>query len=264
MTHTTEEDQMYDPPALFSADNGSASPAAVKIVLFGATGNVGRRIAKEALDRGYEVVGVVRDPAHTQSPDPRLELVEGDATDPASVRRVSQGADVVVSAISPRPVSNGMPAPSLTSAARALIAGSHQAGVHRLVVVGGSSTLEVSPGVRLMDTAALPEEFRPEALEHADALAVFRAEGGDLDWAVLRPAANFHPGERTASYRTTDDELPVDREGQSQVSFEDYAVALVDELGQPKHHREAYGVGANAGGDSAKPDEVRSSSPDGS
>jgi putative NADH-flavin reductase len=255
---------MYDVPTLFQSDNASPSSRALKIVLFGATGNVGRRIASEALDRGYEVIGVVRDPAHTHAPDSRLRLVEGDATDAASVRRVAQGADVVVSAISPRPDPHGLPAPSLASAARALIAGTREAGVRRLVVVGGASTLEVSRGVRLVDTDAVPEAFRPEALEHADALAVFGAEGGDLDWVVLRPAANFHPGERSATYRTTDDELPVDREGQSQISFEDYAVALVDELDQPKHHREAYGVGAAANSDSAGPDETGSSSPPGS
>jgi uncharacterized protein len=216
----------------------------MKIVLFGATGNVGQRIATEALNRGYEVVGVVRDPAHSQSPDPRLSLVQGDATDAESVSRVARGADVVVSAISPRPDSHGLPAPSLASAAHALITGTREAGVERLVVVGGSSTLEVSPGVRLIDTDAVPEEFRAEGGEHADALAVYRAEAGDLDWVVVRPAAIFQPGERTGTYRTTGDELPVEDDGQSRVSFEDYAVALVDELGEPKHNREAFGVGA--------------------
>lgn len=263
---------MYDPPPIFTSGDSKpegavADPSrstALKIVLFGATGNVGRRIASEALDRGYEVVGVVRDPAQSQSPDPRMPLVQGDATDAESVSRVARGADVVVSAISPRPDSHGLPAPSLASAARALIAGTREAGVARLVVVGGASTLEVTPGVRLMDTPALPDEFRPEAQEHADALAVYRAEGGDLEWAVLRPAADFHPGERTGTYRTTDGELPMDQEGQSQVSFEDYAVALVDELEQPNHHREAYGVGAGPARDSTQPDEAGSSPPRGS
>jgi putative NADH-flavin reductase len=224
----------------------------MKIVLFGATGNVGQRIATEALNRGYEVVGVVRDPAQSQSPDPRLTVVEGDATNAESVSRVARGADVVVSAISPRPGSHGGPAPSLASAARALITGIRGAGVKRLVVVGGSSTLEVSPGVRLIDTDAVPEEFRAEGREHADALAVYRAEAGDLDWVVVRPAAIFQGGERTGTYRTTADELPVDDDGQSQVSFEDYAVALVDELGQLKHNREAFGVGASQHGPEEK------------
>jgi len=256
---------MYEPPALFASEEQKAarqpgSPG-LKIALFGATGNVGKRIAREALDRGYEVLGVVRDPAQYQARDPRLRLVRGDATDAASVSRVAQGANVVVSAVSPRPDPRGLPAPSLASAASALIAGTREAGVRRLVVVGGSSTLEVSPGARLIDTGAVPEEFRAEGREHADALAVYRADAGDLDWVVVRPAAIFQPGERTGTYRTTGDQVPVDDDGQSRVSFEDYAVALVDELEQPQHRREAYGVGAAAGRDSAGPDEAGSSSP---
>jgi uncharacterized protein len=216
----------------------------MKIVLFGATGNVGQRIAKEALDRGDEVIGVVRDPAESETPDSRMTLVKGDATDPANVSRVAHGADVVVSAISPR----GLRAPSLADAANALIKGTEEAGVKRLVVVGGSSTLEVSPGVQLMDTDALPEAFRAEAREHRDALSVYRAYTGDLDWTVISPAAYFQPGVRTGTYLTTTDDLPVDEDGQSHLSFEDYAVALVDELDQPKHPRQRFAVGDEKNG----------------
>lgn len=215
----------------------------MKIVLFGATGNVGQRIAKEALDRGDEVIGVVRDPAESETPDSRMTLVKGDATDPASVNSVAHGADVVVSAISPRPDARGLRAPSLADAANALIDGTEEAGVKRLVVVGGSSTLEVSPGVQLMDTDALPEAFRAEAREHRDALSVYRGYTGDLDWTVIGPAVDFQPGERTGTYLTTTDDLPVDEDGQSHVSFEDFAVALVDELDQPKHPRQRFAVG---------------------
>jgi putative NADH-flavin reductase len=216
----------------------------MKIVLFGATGNVGQRIAREALDREHEVIGVVRDPTHSQAPDPRLTLVQGDATDPASVGRVAQGADVVVSAISPRPGPHGLPAPALASVAQALIAGTKEAGVKRLVVVGGASTLEVAPGVQLMDTPAVPDAFRAEAREQRDALAMYRASAGELDWTVISPAADFHPGERTGTYRTSGDQLLVDQEGQSHISFEDYAVALVDELEHPEHPHQRFAVAA--------------------
>src|SRR5215213_4948278 len=127
----------------------------MKIVLFGATGHVGQRIAKEALERGHEVVGVVRDPERSQAPDPRVALVRGDATDAASVARVARGADAVVNSISPRPGSLGK-APSLAEAARAVIAGLGEAGVKRLLVVGGAGSLEVAPGVRLLDTPEFP------------------------------------------------------------------------------------------------------------
>ena len=85
----------------------------MKIVVIGATGNIGRRVVKEALSRGHEVTGVVRDPAAVQSPDPRVRLVKGDATKAVDVARVAKGADAVVSAISPRPNPRGLPAPSL-------------------------------------------------------------------------------------------------------------------------------------------------------
>src|SRR5690349_14079400 len=107
----------------------------MKLVVFGATGNVGRRVVAEALRRGHDVVGVVRDPAAVQSPDPRVTLVQGDATDPQSVARVARGADAVVSAISPRPNARGLAAPSLPENARALIAGLRDAGVARVLYV---------------------------------------------------------------------------------------------------------------------------------
>src|SRR5436305_6144381 len=101
----------------------------MKLVVFGATGNVGQRVAAEALRRGHEVVGVVRDPNAVQSPDPRVPLVQGDATEAESVAGVVRGADAVVSAISPRPNSRGLPAPSLSANARALISGLRKTGI---------------------------------------------------------------------------------------------------------------------------------------
>src|SRR5687768_6390835 len=212
------------------------------IVLFGATGNIGQRIAKEALDRRHEVIGVVREPAKVKTPDPRMTLLQGDATDRASVAALGHGADAIVSAISPRPNARGLAAPSLRAAARALIEGSREAGVKRLVVVGGAGTLEVKPGVRLMDTPGFPEMFKPEAQEGAEALEVFRNEDDGLDWTFMSPAAEIIPGERTGRYRTTHDEYLADANGRSVISFDDYAVALLDELERPRHLRRRFGV----------------------
>lgn len=214
----------------------------MRIALFGVTGNIGRRIAAEALARGHAVVGVVRDPAQVASPDPRIPLVAGDATVPASVAEVARGADAVVSAISPRPNPRGRSAPSLAAAARALLAGVREAGVRRLVVVGGAGSLEVAPGVRLMDAPGFPEAYRAEAAEGAESLAVLRAEGAGVDWTFVSPAAEIGPGERTGAYRTTGDAFLADAEGRSVISFEDYAVALVDELERPRHAGRRFGV----------------------
>jgi putative NADH-flavin reductase len=214
----------------------------MNIVLFGATGNIGQRITAEALRRGHTVTGVVRDPEKVQPPDPRVSLVKGDATDAASVAKVAKRADAVVSAISPRPNPRGLPAPSLSTAARALLDGTRQAGVKRLMVVGGAGSLEVAPGVRLMDAPGFPDAYKGEAREGADSLEVLRKEGKGVDWTFLSPAAEIHPGERTGKYRTTIDQFLADASGRSSISYEDYAVALVDELEKPRNAGRRFGV----------------------
>jgi putative NADH-flavin reductase len=214
----------------------------MKIVVIGATGNIGRRVAKEALSRGHEVTGVVRDPAAVQSPDPRVRLVKGDATKADAVAEVVKGADAVVSAISPRPNPRGLPAPSLSANARALIAGLRAAGVKRVLYVGGASSLEVAPGKALASLPDFPEMYKAEAREGRESLAVWRNEADGLDWTYLSPAAEIGPGERTGSYRTTGDQLLTDAAGKSFISFEDYAVAVLDELERPKHVGRRFGV----------------------
>jgi uncharacterized protein len=214
----------------------------VKIVVIGATGNIGRRVVKEALSRGHEVTGVVRDPAAVEAPDPRVRLVKGDATRSDDVARVIRGADAVVSAISPRPNPRGLPAPSLAANARALIAGLRTAGVKRVLYVGGASSLEVAPGRALADQPDFPEAYKPEAREGREALAVWRTEADGLDWTNLSPAAEIGPGERMGNYRTTGDQLLVDAAGKSFITFEDYAVAVLDELERPKHVGRRFGV----------------------
>ena len=219
----------------------------MKIVVIGATGNIGRRVAKEALSHGHEVTGVVRDPAAVEAPDPRVRLVKGDATKAEDVARVVKGADAVVSAISPRPNPRGLPAPSLPANARALIARSpamraRAAGVKRVLYVGGASSLEVMPGKALADQPDFPEMYKAEAREGRESLAVWRKEADGLDWTYLSPAAEIGPGKRTGSYRTTGDQLLIDATGKSFISFEDYAVAVLDELERPQHIGRRFGV----------------------
>jgi uncharacterized protein len=213
----------------------------MKIVLFGATGNIGQRIVSEALSRGHDVVGVVRDPSVAKSPDARVKLVRADATDENTVAGAVKGADAVICAISPRPNQQGLAAPSLVKAARALIAGLGRANVKRLFVVGGAGSLTVG-GKRLMDSPDFPPDYKAEAQAAADALAVYRAEASKLDWTYLSPAAEIGPGRRTGNYRTTGDEFLADAQGKSHISFEDYAVAVLDELEKPKNIRKRFGV----------------------
>lgn len=213
----------------------------MKIVIFGALGRAGRHIAREALNRGHEVVGVGRQATKAEQIDPHLQLVQGDASDASVVACLVSGSDAVVNSISPRP-SVGGPACSLEDAARALIAGLGQAGVKRLLVVGGAGSLEVAPGVALKSTPEFPPEYLPEATAQSQALEVYRREAGELDWTYLSPAILFDEGERTGHYRTTDDQLLSDANGVSAISFADYAIAVLDELEHPSHLKQRFGV----------------------
>ncbi|MEO8392306.1 MAG: NAD(P)-dependent oxidoreductase [Chloroflexota bacterium] len=202
-----------------------------KIALFGATGTIGAGILKEALARGHQVTAVMRDPGKL-SGTKQLMIVQGDVLDAKSVAAVVKGHDAVISAFGPG--LSGDPQ-MLVQAAKALIEGTRNAGVRRLIVVNGAGSLEVAPGVRLVDTPQFPDGWRPLGFAHADSLEVYRT--ADLDWTAFSPAAMIEPGERTGKYRLGTDQLVMDDQGNSAISVEDYAIALLDELEAPKYIR---------------------------
>ena len=210
-----------------TAGTAAAGKKGLRIVLFGAGGMVGTRIAKEALARGHDVVAVQRNPGGLDLDGRHLMTVTGDATDPTSVAALAKGADAVVSAVSPR---NPPGAGTLPKAAKALLEGARKAGVRRLVVVGGAGSLSVGPTTRLIDSPGFPAAHKPEAQEHVDALHVYRSEGQGVDWTFVSPPAMVAPGKRTGKYQVGQDDLLTAQDGQSHISAEDYAVALVDEL----------------------------------
>lgn len=211
----------------------------MKLVLFGASGNIGRRVAREALGRGHEVTAVVRDPATFQSDDARLQVTRGDVTDPASVAQVARGADAILSAVgNTRGVPGPEPLPIFAKAAHALIAGAKEAGVHRLVVVGGAGTLEVAPGVQAVDSPGFPDAYKGDALGQRAALEVWRsAESDGLDWTYVSPAAEIGDGARTGRYRLGHEQMLLDADGHSRISYEDYAIGFLDALESDQHSR---------------------------
>ena len=211
----------------------------MKIAIFGASGWIGGTITREALSRGHTVTAVVRDPARLQLTHERLTVATGDVTDPARVASVVAGHDAVAAAIGGRREGNHQVVPA---AARALLTGLAQAGVKRLVWVGGGSSLEVAPGVRLFDTPQFPAEWKTEALSQIEALDIFRASRGNVEWSYLSPPLNIEPGQRTGQYRTGGDQLLKDEKGESRISVEDYAVAFLDELEYPTHIRQRFTV----------------------
>jgi putative NADH-flavin reductase len=206
----------------------------MKVVLFGASGMIGSRVLQELVDRGHDVTAVVRTPEKITAAGVRV--LEGDVTDESTVASTTKGADAVISAYAP-PQGHEE---AIVKATRSLVAGMNQAGVKRLIFVGGAGSLEVAPGVRLVDTPKFPEAFKAIALAHCDVLPVLKE--ADLDWSYLSPAAFIQPGERTGKFRLGGTRLVADDKGESRISAEDYAIALVDELENPTHGRQQFTV----------------------
>jgi putative NADH-flavin reductase len=208
----------------------------MRVVVYGATGNSGREIVKELLARGQEVVAVARNVASLEA-KPGLTTKQDDLSDVDKIAATIAGADVVVSAYAPPPDQTD----ALLDVTKRQIEAVKKAGHARLIVVGGAGLLEVAPGVTLIKSGYLPAEYLPIATSHEKALGVLR--GADINWTYLSPAAYFVQGERTGKFRLGTKELVADPKGDSRISFQDYAIALVDEIEKPAHERGSFSVG---------------------
>jgi putative NADH-flavin reductase len=204
----------------------------MNVVLFGASGMIGSRVLQELLSRGHHVTAVARNPEKVTNAG--VKTVKGDVNNEANVAAIAEGADVVISAIAP-PQGHEE---DLVNSTKALLAGMKRAGANRVIVVGGAGSLEVAPGVQLVNVPNFPAEYKAIAIAHRDALAVVKES--DLDWTYLSPAAVITPGERTGKFRLGGTKLVADAKGESRISAEDYAVVLVDELEHPKHLRQQF------------------------
>jgi hypothetical protein len=202
-----------------------------KIMLIGSNGMIGQRILHEALNRGHRVTCLVRDNSSTGEHRANLDYRTGDIFKPQTIAAAAVGHDVVVSAYG---VGKGDP-DLVVKAAHSLIEALTRVEPIRLIGVSGAGSLEVKPGVQLVDTPDFPAEWKAIAIAHRDALDVLRKAGfAGLDWTAVSPAALIAPGTRTGHYRTGTDQLLVDDKGKSYISAEDFAVALVDEVENPK------------------------------
>ncbi|MFJ9364187.1 NAD(P)-dependent oxidoreductase [Nocardia sp. NPDC101769] len=211
----------------------------MQITVFGASGDAGSRVVAEALSRGHRVRAVARSAERLRDLPAQVEVWTGNAADPADVEKAAAGSDVVVSATRPVPGREH----ELAEVAAALLEGLADSGI-RLLVIGGAGSLTVAgTGKTLTEQPGFPAELVPIAEGGSRQLEVFRTTAHAVNWAYVSPAALFEPGERTGVYRLGRDDLLTDDQGNSAISMEDMAIALLDEIEQPAHHRTRFTVG---------------------
>lgn len=201
----------------------------MKIALIGASGNAGSRILTELAARGHQVTAIARNPEKIASGD-NITAVKGDAGDQSGLAALLRGHDAVISSVH-----------FSASDPQALIGAVRDSGVKRYLVVGGAGSLEIAPGQRLIDQPDFPAEYKNEASKGAVFLDTLRG-ADDLEWTFLSPSAMFVPGARTGTFRIGKDTLLANENGSS-ISFEDYAIAMADEIETPAHVRTRFTVG---------------------
>ena len=202
----------------------------MKIAVIGASGNAGSRITTELARRGHSVTAIARHPEKIAS-GANVTPTRGDVMDQAGLARLLAGHDAAISSVH-----------FLASDPAKLIAAAKESKVGRYLVVGGAGSLEVAPGVRLVTTPGFPVAYKAEAEQGAAFLDLLRAEK-ELNWTFLSPSALFTAGERTGKFRLGIDQLLTSADGKSSISFEDFAVALADEIERPAHIRQRFTVG---------------------
>lgn len=202
----------------------------MKIAVIGASGNAGSRITAELARRGHNVTAIARHPEKIAT-QANVTPTGGDAMDQAGLARLLAGHDAAISSVH-----------FLASDPVRLIAAAKESKVGRYLVVGGAGSLEVAPGVRLVTTPGFPVAYKAEAEAGGAFLDLLRAEK-ELNWTFLSPSAMFVAGERTGKFRLGTDQLLTAADGKSSISFEDFAVALADEIERPGHIRQRFTVG---------------------
>lgn len=212
------------------------------VVLIGASGFAGSAILNEALNRGHRVTAVVLNPDKITVKNPNLTVVKADATSPETLAAIAKGKDAIISAYNPGWANPHIYEDTLKNYPK-IVEGAKLSGVKRLLIVGGAGTLFVKPGVRLMDTGTLPEAWIPGVKSLGEFYLNTLTKEKDIDWVFFSPAANLgnlKPGVRTGKYRLGKDNMLFDEKGESFISVEDYAVAMIDELEQENHHYERF------------------------
>lgn len=229
-------------PQLSRTLSNKKQKAMSNIILIGASGFVGSAILTEALSRGHQVTAIVRHPEKVTTSNTNLKVIAADVQNAAALTDIIKGADVVISSYNPGWANPNIYNDTLTGY-KAILEAVKSANVTRLLVVGGAGSLYVKPGVTVMDTGVLPEAIMPGVKGLAEVYYNQLKPETTLDWAFFSPAGNIAPGERTGNFRLGKDDLIVNDKGESNISVEDYAVAMINELETPQHHKERFTIG---------------------
>jgi putative NADH-flavin reductase len=213
----------------------------MKIAIIGATGFVGSAVLNEALQRGHQVTAIARNTDKIATGNKNLTAIAADIDDSAGLAKILAGHDAVVSAYNA-----GWTNPNLYNdfikGSEAIQQAVKLSGVKRLLVVGGAGSLEVAPGVQLVDTPEFPEQWKSGSTAARDYLNTLKKET-ELDWTFISPAMQLHPGKRTGVFRLGTDQPVLDSEGKSDISVEDLAVAIIDELENNRHIKKRFTLG---------------------
>lgn len=214
----------------------------MKVALIGASGFVGNAILKELLQRGHQVAAIVRNPEKIK-PSENVTLVSTNVLNETELSNAIAGHDAVISAYNA-----GWTNPNLydefLKGSQTIQEASKKSGIKRLIVVGGAGSLFIGPGQQIVDTEGFPQEWKPGALAARDYLNILKEEK-ELDWTFLSPAVEMHKGTsgiRKGIYRTGLENPVFDDNKRSVISVEDVAVAIADELENPKHIRQRFTV----------------------
>lgn len=201
----------------------------MKVALVGATGKAGSRVLNELVNRSHRVTALVRHPERV----PQMDNVSAKRTDGSleSLREAMRGHDAVVSSVR-----------FVDLDPEVLVPAVRQSGVRRYVVVGGAGSLLHPDGTLEVDQSGMPEAARINSLRGGALLEMLK-RSDDLDWTFISPSRRFIPGERTGKFRYGKEHMLMMDGEPSSISFEDFALALVDELENPRHVRQRFTIG---------------------
>ena len=212
------------------------------VLLIGATGFVGSAVLNELVERGHKVTAVVRNVEKIAKND-LVTAVKEDVANVEAIANLAERKDAIISAYNPG-WTNSEIATLIKEDYPKILEAAKQSGVERLLIVGGAGTLFCAPGLRVVDSGVIPAEIMGGVRPLGDFYLNTLMNENDIDWIFFSPAGVFdQEGKKTGNYRLGKDDLIVDAEGNSHISVQDYADAMVNELEKPAHHKERFTIG---------------------